>query len=162
MGKRRRAGSVLAVPSWAVLAGLGLVVVALLGYFITGTPDRAEQAAATQPATTPSAAPSPTPTPAPARTTEPEEVPRAYVEVFNNTRTSGLASSASDKIQGAGWKVVGTDNWSGNIPETTVYYPKRLKAQADLLAADLKVDRVKPAVDPMKFDRLTVILTSRL
>ncbi|MDO9379565.1 MAG: LytR C-terminal domain-containing protein [Nocardioidaceae bacterium] len=162
MNHRRRAGSSLAIPSWAALAGLGVVVVAMLGFFITGSPDRAEQAAATQPSAAPTSAATATPTPKPQKSAEPEEVPRAYVEVFNNTRTSGLASSASDRVQGAGWKVVGTDNWFGDIPETTVYYPERLKAQAELLAADLDVDRVKPSVDPMKFDRLTLILTQKL
>ena len=51
------------------------------------------------------------------------------------------------------------DDWYGKIPESTVYYPKKLEDQAKRLAADLKIDRVKPAIEPMKFDRLTLILT---
>jgi len=90
------------------------------------------------------------------------EVPRAYVEVYNNSAVTGLASTAAARVQGAGWKVVGTDNWYGNIPETTVYYPKRLERQAELLAADLDIGRTRPAVDPMRYDRLTLILTGEL
>jgi hypothetical protein len=55
--------------------------------------------------------------------------------------------------------VVGTDNWYGTVDATTVYYPPRLKAAATLLAADLRIARLKPAIDPMRPDRLTVILT---
>ena len=82
-----------------------------------------------------------------------------YVVVFNNSGISGLAGRTSTKLAGAGWKVVGSDNWYGTIPSTTVYYPARLKAQARLLARDLGIQRVKPAIDPMQMDRLTVILT---
>jgi hypothetical protein len=83
-----------------------------------------------------------------------------YVVVFNNSGITGLASRTSNLLSGAGWKVVGSDNWYGTIPANTVYYPARLKPQADLLAKDLGIQRIKPAIDPMQMDRLTVILTS--
>ena len=83
-----------------------------------------------------------------------------YVVVFNNSGITGLAKSTSQRLSGAGWEVVGEDNWYGAIPASSVYYPARLKAQAELLAADLGVRRVMPAVDPMQMDRLTVILTT--
>ncbi len=60
---------------------------------------------------------------------------------------------------GAGWNVVGSDNWVGTVPGSTVYYPPRLKQAGKLLARDLGIDRLKPAVAPMRLDRLTVILT---
>ena len=63
-------------------------------------------------------------------------------------------------VTGVGWQVVGEDNWYGAIPASTVYYPERLKKAAQLLALDLGIDRVLPAVDPMQMDRLTVILTA--
>ena len=44
-------------------------------------------------------------------------------------------------------------------PPSTVYYPPRLEAAAELLALDLGISRRQPAVDPMRLDRLTVILT---
>src|SRR4051812_47043335 len=83
-----------------------------------------------------------------------------YVEVFNNSGISGLAGSTAARAQGAGWQVVGSDNWYGTIPASTVYYPPRLQPQAEILARDLGIARLKPSIAPMRGDRLTVILTS--
>lgn len=94
------------------------------------------------------------------RTAEPVERRTAYVEVYNNSTITGLAGSTAATLQDSGWQVVTTDNWYGEIPANTVYYPADLRAQAELLAGDLGIDRTMPAVDPMGFDRLTVILTS--
>ena len=58
--------------------------------------------------------------------------------------------------------MVGSDNWYGTIPASTVYYPKRLAKAGKLLALDLGIQRTAPAVDPMRLDRLTVILTGPL
>ena len=77
-----------------------------------------------------------------------------YVEVYNNSNISGLAGQVAEKATGAGWKVVGSDNWVGTIPANTVYYPKRLKEEAELLALDLGIKRTYLAVAPMKLDRL--------
>ncbi|WP_300682570.1 LytR C-terminal domain-containing protein, partial [Nocardioides sp.] len=74
----------------------------------------------------------------------------------------GLAATVSSKATKVGWDVVGTDNWYGSIPATTVYYPQRLKAAGKQLALDLGIRRTAPAIDPMKMDRLTVILTAPL
>ena len=83
-----------------------------------------------------------------------------YVVVFNNSGITGLAGSVAGRATQAGWQVVGADNWVGTIPASTVYYPPKLEAAAKLLALDLGVSRVQPAVEPMLFDRLTVILTA--
>jgi hypothetical protein len=83
-----------------------------------------------------------------------------YVDVYNNSNVTGLASRTADRIGGAGWQVVGSDNWYGTIPATSIYYPPRLERAARLLSRDLGVERVLPAVDPMSLDRLTLILTS--
>jgi len=93
----------------------------------------------------------------PART--PGTLSDAYVEVYNNSGVSGLAELTAARLQDIGWQVVATDDWYGNIPENTVYYPPELKDQATELANDLNIRRTWPAVSPMKFDRLTVILT---
>jgi hypothetical protein len=82
--------------------------------------------------------------------------------VFNNSGITGLAGETADLLSGAGWKVVGTDNWYGSIPASTVYYPPRLKGQAKLLADEVGATRIRPAVEPMRFDRLTLILTGDL
>jgi hypothetical protein len=82
------------------------------------------------------------------------------VEVFNNSGISGLAGSTAARAQGAGWQVVGSDNWYGTIDASTVYYPPGMLAAAKLLGKDLGIARVKPAIPPMRGDRLTVILTA--
>jgi hypothetical protein len=84
---------------------------------------------------------------------------KVVVEVFNNSSISGLARSVAGQAAHAGWQVVGSDNWYGTIPASTVYYPPRLAAAGHLLALDLGVHRTMPAVTPMRLDRLTVILT---
>jgi hypothetical protein len=83
-----------------------------------------------------------------------------YVEVYNNSGISGLAGSTAARASGAGWKVVGSDNWYGTIPASTVYYPARLEAEAKLLGRDLGIRRLRPSISPMRLDRLTVILTA--
>jgi hypothetical protein len=87
---------------------------------------------------------------------------KVVVEVFNNSGVTGLAGTVAARTAHAGWQVVGSDNWYGTIPASTVYYPPRLKAAAHLLALDLGLRRVMPAVAPMRLDRLTVILTGPL
>jgi len=87
------------------------------------------------------------------------EVPQVYVEVYNNTSIDGLAASTAAELQDAGWQVVGVDNWYGDIPASTVYHPDGLTADAHQLADELGISRVRGAVAPMRFDRLTVILT---
>ena len=83
-----------------------------------------------------------------------------YVEIFNNSRIKGLAGSTAARAQGAGWQVVGSDNWYGAIDASTVYYPRQLRRAAELLAKDLGIARAEPIIDPMRGDRLTVILTA--
>jgi LytR cell envelope-related transcriptional attenuator len=85
---------------------------------------------------------------------------KVYVEVYNNSGITGLAGSTAARASDAGWQVVGSDNWYGTIPASTVYYPQRLQAAAKVLALDLGIGRVMPAIEPMDLDRLTVILTS--
>ncbi|GAA1759020.1 hypothetical protein GCM10009795_001710 [Nocardioides hankookensis] len=87
---------------------------------------------------------------------------KVYVEVYNNSGITGLAGQVADQAADIGWKVVGSDNWYGTIPGTTVYYPQKLKAAAKKLALDLGIQRTAPAVDPMRRDRLTLILTEPL
>ncbi len=90
----------------------------------------------------------------------PTRVPDVLVGVYNNSSVSGLAGVKAAILEGAGWKVAATDNWHGDIPASTVYYPQGLRKDARLLAAVLHIERLRPTVAPMPFDRLTVILTS--
>ena len=156
----------VAMSSPVALLSVGAVVLAGAAFVATsGHDEEPTRPAAASAVTTPAATPTPTPTaPEPAVTKpKPKKQPvrrgGTYVEVYNNSGISGLAGSTAARAQGAGWEVVGSDNWYGTIPASTVYYPARLHAQAKLLGKDLGISRLKPSIAPMRGDRLTVILT---
>jgi LytR cell envelope-related transcriptional attenuator len=158
-------------PSPVVMLSIIAVAMAGIAYVATRDPEPAERQVATvahaeKPSTTPSPTADPTPAKHKPRTIEhkPPAVDRGkvYVEVYNNSGITGLAGRVAARASGAGWQVVGSDNWYGTIPASTVYYPQRLERAAHLLAGDLGVHRVTPAVDPMRLDRLTVILTGEV
>jgi hypothetical protein len=115
----------------------------------------------------PSVEPSSQPTSAPSKPTVPPSAPasipvteRPAVEVYNNTPRKGLAEDVSVRARQAGWIVTGRDNWHGKIVASTVYFPAGMQAEANQLARDLGIGRTKDALDNMKKDRLTVILTT--
>jgi hypothetical protein len=158
----------VAMSSPVALLSVAAVVLAGAAYVATTKPDTPAEAA---PRVT--TRPSPTPvTTAPAPVVHHHEKAKpkhrqpavkrgaVYVEIYNNSGITGLAGRTAARAQGAGWQVVGSDNWYGTITASTVYYPARLEAAAKLLAKDLGITRLHPAIAPMRFDRLTVILTS--
>lgn len=159
------------LPTWFLVVSILLVVAgaAYLGFaLLKGTDDPADAAptASATPSvpTTPVVTPEPSettpePTPEPSVTTPPPVERTASVAIFNNTSTSGLAATFSARVQAEGWTVAGVGNWRGSIPSNTVYYPADLEEQGRLLAADLGIGRVMPAVDPMRTDRLTLVLS---
>jgi hypothetical protein len=166
MGGRVRDERGVVIPSRVML--VAIVAVAIAGAaFVATRPDPAQSAhvVAAKESPTATATPSPSVTPTPKKHTPPKPAVKrsdVYVEVFNNSGISGLAGRTSSKAQGVGWKVVGSDNWYGTIPASTVYYPPRLTKAGHQLALDLGIHRVMPAVNPMHLDRLTVILTGPL
>ena len=155
----------MAFSSPVALLSAAAVVVAGAAFFATGTEQPTADVA--KPVTATPAAPEPSKT-APKQVIKEKKKPRkppvrragTYVEVYNNSGISGLAGSTAARASGAGWKVVGSDNWYGTIPASTVYYPQRLEAEAKLLGRDLGIRRVRPSISPMRLDRLTVILTT--
>lgn len=168
MGRTRRTDERgIALSSPVALLSAAAVLTAGAVFVATNGP-QTEPVVTARPVT---ATPSPTPT-----STAPEPVieekkkkekpkkpvirrAKTYVEVYNNSGISGLAGRFADRAAGAGWQVVGSDNWYGTIPASTVYFPPRLRDEAELLGRDLGVNRLRPAIAPMRFDRLTVILT---
>ncbi len=167
------------VPSRMMI--VAIVVVAIAGVMYVATaPDRSPAAADGASSSSPSASATPkrplgtiTPTasasPSSSASAKPKpkakptpEVKRAdtYVQVFNNSGRTGLAGQTARKAEGVGWKVVGSDNWYGSVPASTVYYPDGMQPAAKMLARDLGIRRLLPRVAPMRNDRLTVILTS--
>ncbi len=155
-------GFVLSSP--VALLSAAAVVAAGVAFLGTGHDQQPEVVARQVTAVTPAkpTAPPATRAPRPVLTKKPKPSVRrgdVYVEVYNNSGISGLAGRTSRRASGAGWNVVGADNWYGTIPASTVYYPERLHTAAKLLARDLGIERLRPAIAPMRFDRLTVILT---
>lgn len=163
--RRARDQRGVVLPSPLVMLSVIAVAMAAIAFVATrgGEPTEREITPAARDAATPSA--TPTAEPKPKKTEEPEPAVQrgeVIVEVYNNSPVTGLASRVATRATGAGWQVVGTDNWYGTIPSTTVYYPPRLERAAKMLALDLGVDRTAPAVAPMRMDRLTLILTGEL
>lgn len=159
---RRRDQRGVAVSSPLALLSVAAVVVAGSAFVLTNEsePDAAVRSAAATSARPSATTAAPAPVRTPVRKKPPVRRGDTFVEVFNNSGISGLAGSTAARAQGAGWQVVGSDNWYGTIPATTVYFPPRLERQAALLGKDLGIARVKPAIAPMGGDRLTVILTT--
>jgi LytR cell envelope-related transcriptional attenuator len=89
-----------------------------------------------------------------------EAVPRPLpVYVLNQTTRRGLADVVAEDIESAGWSIAKVSWWRGIVPSTTVYYPPGYESAAQALSASFPaIDRVRPAVDPMPDDALTVIL----
>lgn len=154
-------------PSPVVILSVIAVVMAGVAFFATrdSAPEE-EITTIAQPDATASETATPTAEPTPTEEAKPKKPPvdrsKVYVVVFNNSGITGLAGRVSAQASDIGWQVVGADNWYGTIPSTTVYYPKRMEREGKLLALDLGIQRTAPAVDPMRLDRLTVILTGEL
>jgi hypothetical protein len=152
----------VAFPSPLVILSIVAVAMAGLAFIATQGNDAPDRNLQTVSEPSPTSTPTTTPRHKPDPTSHKPDFKRSdiFVEVYNNSGITGLAGSTAKTASGAGWNVVGSDNWYGTIPASTVYFPKRLEAAARALAKDLGIKRLQPAVDPMRYDRLTVILTS--
>ena len=160
-------GNGVVFPSPVVILSILAVALAAVAFVATrgGQPTEREIATPVRQESSATA----TPPPSEPTTTPKSEKPKpaiqrgkVFVEVYNNSGISGLAGQVGGQAVDVGWQVVGTDNWYGNIPPNTVYYPDRLKRAAKQLALDLGIQRTAPADGAMKLDRLTVILTAEL
>ncbi|HET6626403.1 MAG TPA: LytR C-terminal domain-containing protein, partial [Nocardioidaceae bacterium] len=123
----------IALSSPVAMLSLAAVVLAGVAFAVTGTGTDTAADAARPVTATLSVTPSPTPSPPAtkdakdAKDAKPKrkQQPAArrgdvFVEVYNNSGISGLAGSTAERISGAGWQVVGSDNWYGTIPASTV------------------------------------------
>jgi hypothetical protein len=155
-------------PASLLAAAVVAVAIGTAGYAMTSGPSEHIQNAPTS-SSTPTTHPEPKSKPAaikkaPAapKTTAAPVIDRGTynVAIYNNSNIPGLAARTSTKAQTFGWKVVTTSQWYGTVNAPTVYYPPTMKAAAQLLAKDLGITAIKPAVSPMQMDQLTVILTA--
>lgn len=161
---RRRDERGVVFPSPVVMLSIIAVAMAAVAFVATRGAEPTEREVTT---VARSQSPSPSPSASASPTQEPKPKPaikrgKIYVEVYNNSGITGLAGTVAERTTEAGWQVVGTDNWYGSVSANTVFFPPRLKAEAKLLALDLGIDRTAVAVDPMRLDRLTVIMTGEL
>ena len=158
--RRSRTERGVAFPSPLVM--LSIIAIAMAGFAFVATRDAGPvERKVTTAAATPTETAQPTPV-VPTKTAKPKPTIKrgeVYVEVYNNSGIKGLAATTAAKVTQIGWQVVGEDNWYGAIPASTVYHPQRLKAAAKQLALDLGIGRTALAVEPMKMDRLTIVLT---
>ena len=159
---RNQRGAVF--PSPVVILSVLAVAMAGVAFVVTRGAEPTEREVTTvvkeQPTESPSASYSASPKPKPQKPAV--QRGKVYVEVYNNSGITGLAGQVAGRATDMGWQVVGSDNWYGTIPATTVYYPERLKRAAKTLALDLGIKRTAPAVGAMRRDRLTLILTDPL
>ena len=158
-------GNGVVFPSPVVILSILAVALAAVAFVATrgGEPTEREIATPVRQKSSVTASPSPEPTPEPTKKPKPAiKRSKVFVEVYNNSGVTGLAGQVGSQATAVGWQVVGTDNWYGNIPTNTVYYPDRLKRAAKQLALDLGIARTAPADGAMKLDRLTIILTAEL
>ncbi len=86
--------------------------------------------------------------------------PRPPLTVLNNSRIRGLAQRVATDFAGDGWTIADVGNFTGRIPQTTVYYPRGGHAAAERLAKRFpKVTRVLPRFARLPGSGLTVVLT---
>ena len=142
----------LALPAPVILLSAVAVILAAVAFFVTRNSGSGNQVDLTgaQPTHSPTVSAQPkvsrTPTAKPTKKALPP-VNRSSINVvvYNNTHLTGLAGTVGAKVQSAGWHFVGTGNWHGTIPATTIYYGAGLKRAAHQLSLDLGVSRTYPA-----------------
>lgn len=100
----------------------------------------------------------PTDDPTDPPTDAPEDV-REPVGIANQTSVAGLAAFAQQRLEDGGWEVPATSDFSGTVPETTVYYPEGMQEAAEALSAQFpEIGRVEPSFEGLNQSRLVVIL----
>jgi hypothetical protein len=163
---RRRNQRGVVFPSPVTILSIVAVAMAGVAWFATRPHDSTHQAVTPTAQHSPSAGHSTSSKPPDSQRHKPQKPvldrSKTLVAVFNNSTVSGLAGRVATQTAQLGWQVVGSDNWYGTIPATTVYYPPRLAKAGRQLALDLGIHRTMPSVAPMRLDRLTVILTGPL
>jgi hypothetical protein len=146
---------VIASSLFAVLAVLALVAVV---YIVINGNQNDSPTTASQPSQ--SNEPTGSNEPSGGQSTAPAE--KAPVIVLNSTDRSGLAADASDAIKAEDWETGEPGNYAGGeLPESTVFYPKGMKGSAQLLQEDFPdITAVKSAEQGMSTSSLTLVLGS--
>ncbi len=175
----------LASSALAALAVIVLVGVLILAFGEDGG-DEADQAGS-EPVAVATASPTPDPTPDPTLSATAQATPSASaspspsaslraspdaslsptppavdkvpVVVLNQTGISGLAAQFQKELEAGGWTVAGIDDFRGNVPATTVYFPPGMRPAAKALMEQFpQIGRIRPAFSGISPTQLTVIL----
>ena len=114
-----------------------------------------------KPATSKPPTSKPTPTAKPTTAAPPPVDVKAPLLVLNNSRIHGLAVTGSNTFTKGGWTVTGTGNFSGRLPQTTVFYSPGFQAAAETLARQFPtVTAVEARIPGLPGNApLTVVLT---
>ena len=167
----RRSSDLLAVIA---IAAVLTVVVSSLGGGLdddvsagTKPADRSSATTDSPPTSTPSQTPPASASSSPPATTSapatvsstPVDADRPRVDVVNQSAPDGAARVVAARLRDRGWRIGRVEDFSGNVAETTVYYPPGMRRDARLLAQDLPGSpRVLPGFSTISGTRLTVIL----
>ena len=82
------------------------------------------------------------------------------VNVFNATKTSGLARQRADFLTNRNWTIKTIGNWSGpKVSRSTIFYPEGGRASAMALSA-VVVAQVLRAPTQLAADSLTYVIKS--
>lgn len=152
-----------AAPCSPPVVILSIVAVAMAAFAFVATRDSGAPEREITPAARSTAAPSPSATPsASPSATAPEEASRCSAprstSAFNNSAIKGLAAGTRG-LRRRSRRRPSSRQLGGTAPSPPPRsHPPRFPRAAKLLAADLGVRRTAPAVDPMRMDRLTLIL----
>lgn len=149
-------------PSLVALLGTVAVVAGLLVFFGGDVePSSPDDAAAdvNTPAPTETGTPPPGETAPAAPVTAPAEL-REEVAILNGTDVTGVAAEAQQQLEAGGWTVPAIDTYTGDITETTVFYPDGMQDSAEALAAQFPVEiaRVAPTIAGLTTQRLVLIV----
>jgi hypothetical protein len=106
---------------------------------------------------------SPTPAPPPASeppATQTAVIARPAVTVLNNSRRTGLAHRVAAQVESRGWPVARVGNFTGRIPESTIYYSAGRHAAAVAFAREFPaVRRVLPRFSGLPGSGLVLVVT---
>jgi cytoskeletal protein RodZ len=113
-----------------------------------------------KPTAKPTSKPTAKPTAKPTTAPPPPVAVKAPLLVLNNSRIHGLAEVGEATFSKGGWTVVGTGNYSGRLPETTVFYSPGFNAAAQTLARQFPtITAIQPRPAGVPGSALTVVLT---
>lgn len=124
----------------------------------TGASTSAPPTTTAPPTATPPGSPSPTgPSPSAGATDDPATRPR--VDVLNQSADDGAALRTARSLRAAGWRIGRVDDFRGTVVTTTVYFPRRLRTDAEALARALPgTPRLRERLSTLSPRRLSVVL----